>query len=106
MEEIKEEWFRNEIYDDKIMEINDYFIILEEPKSNPSRKTPIYNIVTRDNGGNPLGEIKWYGAWRKFCFFPEIEFGTITIWDSKCLKLLTNFLDTLNENYRKENWKK
>ena len=75
-----------------IVEQNDYFRIVKETLEN--RKTPIYHIETL--GGLYLGEIKWYGAWRKFCFFPNKE----TIWDNKCLKLVIDFLDRINKEWR------
>lgn len=36
----------------------------------PVRKTPIVNVLSRTSG-ELLGMIKWYGAWRQFCFYPE-----------------------------------
>ena len=55
-----------------------YFFISEEKYIN--RKTPIYVIY--DKNSVCIGKIKWYGAWRKFCFFPEGN----TIWGSICLE--------------------
>lgn len=75
-----------------IVEQNDYFRVIKEILE--GRKTPIYNIETLD--GLFLGEIKWYGAWRKFCFFPDLE----TIWDNKCLSLVVDFLDEVNKEWR------
>lgn len=71
---------------------NEYFRIIKELCKN--RKTPIYYIETHE--GIPLGKIKWYGAWRKFCFFPNEQ----TIWDSKCLKHIIEFLDETNKEWR------
>lgn len=79
-----------------IVEQNEYFLILKKPLE-PNRKTneyEIYNINTK----NLLGIVKWYGAWRKFCFFPSAE----TIWDDKCLSVLNSFIINLNKDYRKE----
>ncbi len=97
MEEIKEEWFQRTIYVNHIREVNDYFVILEKPKV-VSRKTSIYEIYEKNTTGCLLGEIKWYGAWRKFCFFPNEK----TIWDTKCLTKITEFLDKTNKEYREE----
>lgn len=77
-----------------VVEQNAYFRIIKEELAN--RKTPIYHIETHE--GIPLGEIKWYGAWRKFCFFPNKD----TIWDNKCLSHVINFLDETNKDWRKK----
>lgn len=76
--------------------VNKYFSITEEKREN--RKTPIYHIISK-NSNSEIGIIKWYGAWRKFCFFPNGE----TIWDTNCLIEVTNFIDDLNEAYRERN---
>lgn len=36
----------------------------------PNRKTPIVVIWSKSSNAL-LGEIKWYGPWRQFCFYPE-----------------------------------
>ena len=40
-----------------------------------------------------LGEIKWFGAWRQYCFYPEGN----TIFDRKCLTYINNFLEEINK---------
>jgi hypothetical protein len=52
------------------------------------RKTPIYHIETID-GTIYLGRIKWFPAWRKYCFFPEED----TIWDVKCLEEINKAIE-------------
>ena len=37
-----------------------------------------------------LGEIEWYAAWRRYCFFPH---GS-TLFDSSCLKEIVDFIDS------------
>lgn len=59
----------------------------------PKRKTPIYNLFSKYNPGVKLGEIKWFGAWRKYCFYPESD----TIFDNKCLNYIIEFLDFVNK---------
>ena len=68
---------------------NDYFSIIEERVN--GRKTPIYHICSK-RSKDEIGQIKWYGAWRKYCFFPNGE----TIWDNKCLEKIMDFLQELN----------
>lgn len=33
------------------------------------RQTPIVYVTSKSTGA-PLGEIKWFGRWRQFCFYP------------------------------------
>jgi hypothetical protein len=35
-----------------------------------------------------LGEIRWYGPWRQYCFFPESEM----VFSSGCLNELAEFM--------------
>lgn len=35
----------------------------------PGRKTPIVTVTSRSSGAI-LGQIRWYGPWRQFCFYP------------------------------------
>lgn len=83
------------IFSNWIIVDNTFFTILRQELAN--RKTPIYHIYSKTSK-DEIGQIKWYGAWRKFCFFPNEE----TIWDSKCLNSLMEFLDEINKDYRKE----
>ena len=78
-------------YNKVIFECN-YFMISEEVVV--GRKTPILHI--HSNEGYYLGDIKWYGAWRKFCFYPTQD----TVWDEKCLAELLNFLEQYNREWR------
>lgn len=66
-----------------------YFDIQEQPKP-PKRKTAIYAVVNRTSG-DWIGEIKWYGAWRQYCFFP---YGN-TVWSAGCLKDVEGFIEGL-----------
>lgn len=60
-----------------------------------NRKTPILFIYSNKDE-SVLGQIKWFSSWRKFCFFPKQD----TVWDDKCLKELTDYLNELNYEYK------
>ena len=77
---------------------SDYFYIVKEKRDD--RKTPILHIFSKKSN-DEIGLIKWYGAWRKFCFFPNSE----TVWDEKCLDELNKFLIEYNEDWRRINAK-
>jgi hypothetical protein len=46
----------------------------------PTGKTTIASINSR-RSGELLGEIRWHGPWRQYCFFPEKR----TIWNRGCM---------------------
>ena len=76
----------------------EYIRIMRLPRAS-GRKTHVYNIVT--NGGIFLGAIKWYAAWRQFCFYPDGG----AIWSSGCLKDVQTFLfalKTFRSKYEEE----
>lgn len=68
------------------------FIYVEKVEL-PKRKTPIYKLFNMSNQDIKLGEIKWFGAWRQYCFYPEGN----TIFDRKCLTYINNFLEEVNK---------
>ena len=60
----------------------------------PSRKTELWEIYSKSNDAL-LGEIKWYGAWRQYCFFP-----LNALFNSTCLDDIKKYLDKLNEEHK------
>jgi len=64
---------------------------------NPGKKTQIFTVRHTDNL-TLLGEIKWWGAWRKYCFFPAPD----CLYDRNCLRDVIDYIDQLM-NERKEN---
>lgn len=44
-----------------------------------------------------LGEIKWYGAWRQYTFWPDQG----TIWNTQCLEDVQNYIRALMAERRK-----
>ena len=70
----------------------EYFIVVKTIQEN--RKTPIYFLV--NNNEDCIGTIKWHGAWRKFCFFPEPD----TLWDNKCLNDVQKVINNVTAIYK------
>lgn len=56
----------------------------------PTGKTKRFNIMPKDLGPM-IGEIKWYGPWRKYCFFPKPN----CVFETDCLKDIISFLSKL-----------
>lgn len=65
-----------------------YLIFVE--RENPKGKTKIFecrNISTQ----TVLGIIKWYGAWRQYCYFPEVQ----AVYSAGCLDDISDFIKHL-----------
>lgn len=60
----------------------------------PSGKTHIWRVA--DVRGTRIGLVKWYGAWRKYCFFPENR----TLYDPSCLRELADFIVDRTREHR------
>lgn len=73
---------------------SEYFEVIEQKID--KRKTAIYEIWHIEN--YPLGEIKWFASWRKFCFFPNKD----TVWDMKCLVEILDLLNDINSKYKED----
>lgn len=54
-------------------------------------KTNIYSIINKMDSSVHLGYIKWFGPWRKYCFYPTSG----TVWDTKCLAGVVFFINEL-----------
>ena len=72
--------------DIKILKITEY---LNFSEIGDTGKTKIIGVG--NNSGVKVGLIKWVGAWRKYCFFPEPD----TFFDSKCLEDLKAFMGAM-----------
>lgn len=53
-------------------------------------KTKVFQVVSIQRG-IPLGEVKWFAAWRRYVFFPEQS----TLFDANCLDELQRFIGRL-----------
>jgi hypothetical protein len=51
-------------------------------------KTEVW-VIRNSNSGGRLGTIKWYGAWRQYCFFPEAD----CVFNNGCLKDIIEFIN-------------
>jgi len=49
-----------------------------------------------------IGEVKWNGAWRKYCFFPDVD----TVFDTKCLEVIIQFIENRMKERRIQRKKK
>ena len=61
------------------------------------RKTDTW-IVAPAVGGSALGQVKFHGAWRKYCFFPNGE----TLYDPGWLRLIADFCEQQTNTWRQK----
>lgn len=55
-------------------------------------KTKVFEVRSNQQDIS-LGTISWYGAWRKYVFFPALD----TLFDVVCLGEITSFVTKLME---------
>lgn len=61
-------------------------------KQNP--KTKVYWVITKEQPCSTLGQIKWFGRWRKYSFFPQPE----TVFEQDCLNDIISFMEDLERS--------
>lgn len=59
-------------------------------------KTKVIDVVTQEDD-LVIGTIKWYPQWRKYSLFPAEN----TIFETVCLKEITDFIMNLNIEHRR-----
>lgn len=62
----------------------------------PHPKTRVWVVVATENE-NLLGVVKWFGQWRCYAFFPEIQ----TVFEKKCLRDIADFCELQTNEQRK-----
>jgi len=60
-----------------------------------NRLTKVWRVVSKD-GLAGIGEIRWYGAWRCYALFPEIN----TVFERTCLRDLATFCEDRTREHR------
>lgn len=63
----------------------------------PGMKTKIFEVVTKDYLCT-IGEIKWYGGFRRYSFFPKPD----TVYENSCLRDIITFIDKLMDEREQE----
>lgn len=63
------------------------YLTFHETIPNPARKTAIWEVRSGEQQ-ILLGQVRWYAAWRRYCFTT-----VILVWmDATCLQEVTDFL--------------
>lgn len=63
--------------------------------SSDSGRTNVWEVQTTENNLF-LGSIKWFGAWRRYSFFPE--FGSVFEW--ACMRDIADFCELKTKEHR------
>lgn len=71
--------------------VEKYIKFVERDPLPKTRRWDVINVRT----GYDIGEIQWYGGFRKYVFFPENE----TLFDHDCLKLIADFIETATKQH-------
>jgi hypothetical protein len=73
-----------------------YFKISEKKSATARpRKQRIYEVLKKPHGYR-MGLVKYFGAWRQFCFFSDPD----QAFNQDCLRLVATFLDEANEDLK------
>lgn len=63
--------------------------------SSKSGKTWVWAIKAKE-GGDLLGLVKWFGRWRKYCFYPQPD----CIFEEDCLRDIAQFVSNATRLHR------
>ncbi len=59
-----------------------------------TKKTKKWDVLALD--GYHLGEVKWFGQWRKYCFFPLGD----TVYEETCLGEISQFIEDRTKEHK------
>ena len=74
------------------------YISFGKPTPSDSGKTQIWSVISHHD--YDLGEIRWYGRWRKYAFYPHWD----TIYEQDCLRKIADFCEDQTKKLR-ATWK-
>jgi hypothetical protein len=66
-----------------------------------SGKTKIWDVATKEDSEDLLGEVRWFGAWRCYSFHPYDK----TVFEKSCLRDIGDFCEEQTRIF-KQNWRK
>ena len=72
------------------------FVCVE--RVDPKRKTEQWHVISNSAIAVLLGQVGWYGRWRKYSFFPNR--GNDLVFEQDCLRDIAEFCETQTKNYR------
>ena len=76
------------------VKVNPKHIVFIETEQKP--KTKVWEVCTK-TFLDTIGEIRWYGPWRQYCFFPEDD----CTFSGSCLKDIIDFMAAKMEAHKR-----
>lgn len=76
-------------------------IYFEKVETTKPRKTEIWECRHNEDDYF-LGEVKWHGAWRQYCFFPEEQL----VFSRSCLIDISHFIQQLMDDWKSKHFKR
>lgn len=73
----------------------DSYVTFVDEGQTASGKTRRWSVMNA-NGNGRLGIIKWYGGWRRYCYFPESQI----VLSAGCLVDIATFIEAKMEARR------
>ena len=67
-----------------------YLSFEDNPLLAEGKKTKIILVISKRHD-DVLGEIRWYGSWRQYAFFPSVG----TVWNPECLRDVNECINLL-----------
>lgn len=71
-----------------VLDVEYEFIDIVFLRSSESGKTSVWGVYTKR--GDELGQIRWFGRWRQYVFFP----ANSTVYSAGCLVDIVDFIKT------------
>jgi len=73
----------------------------KEELETKTRRTKIINVISKSHG-DLLGEIRWFGRWRQYAFYPQPE----TVFTPECMQDITGVIQNLMADWRLSRYEK
>ena len=67
------------------------------PMPSASGKTEQWIVAAKD-GGAELGEVRWFGRWRKYAFYPSAN----CVFEQDCLRAIAEFCERQSRQLRQQ----
>lgn len=67
------------------------------PFTSKSALTKIWDVYPKD-GGKRIGQVKWYGSWRKYAFMPE----PFCVFEQDCLRDIASFIELKTRDHKQK----
>jgi hypothetical protein len=71
------------------------YLVFEKAAQQPP-KTSVWDCKNI-RSGTVLGIVKWYGPWRRYCYFPEVQ----AVYSAGCLDDISRFIRQLGAKEHK-----